>query len=291
MTEKTISVVIPYYRNIKNIDLIIKSLLIQTLPAKEIIIVDDDSPDDISKLIPMVGSLTYIRQSKNSGVAVTRNTGLSLSTSDITVFIDSDAIPEPFMLEAISRVYKKYGDEIIGVGGRAIECRVSTIYDVWRALHLSQSYGLIEQENVPFLFGVCCSYKTEWLRSIGGFSPLFTENVGEDYELGLRIKEGGFRIVYSPDIIVNHQHVDSLETLIKSQYLWSYWGLYAALIHGNSILNPFLGHLLRFLKFFIYDLLIIRSLDLVNLDIEIFKVKFKGLFDGKKNKRKISPNI
>jgi len=285
MIENTISVVIPYYKNIKNIDLIIKSLLIQTYPANEIIVVDDASPDDISGLIPKAASIRYIRRENNSGVAVTRNVGLSYCSSDITVFIDSDAIPEPSMIEAIIQTYIKYGESIVGVGGRAVECRVNTIFDTWRALHVSQDYGYSDRNNVPFLFGVCCSYKTEWLRDFGGFSPLFTDNVGEDYELGLRIKEKGLKTAYSPNVIVNHQRVDSLETLTGSQYLWSYWGVFAAKLHDKSILFPILGHLGRFIKYILHDLFYLRRLDLVGLDLAIFKVKFKGIIDVTKHKR------
>lgn len=280
MTNFTIAVVIPYYNNKKNIDLIIKSLKNQSRLPDEIIVVDDASPDDISLILNKEPSIIYIRHKKNTGVANARNTGLSLSVSDITLFIDSDAIPELNLLESVHDFYQHHWEKIVGVGGRAIECHISSQYDTWRATHIAQDYGNFLKIDVPFLFGVVCSYKTGWLKEFGGFDSFYSENVGEDYDLGLRIDNNRLRIAYSPSIVVNHQHQDDLKSLLRGQYLWSYWGVIAAKRNKVSPIIPFFGHISRFVKFLLQDLLILKNPVLAKLTLKIFITKFRGVINA-----------
>jgi len=275
----TFTVVIPFFKDkhcLENIILLLKN---QTKPVDEIIVVDDASTEDIIDIIRKF-KVTYYRLNKNSGVAVARNKGLELSSSSITVFIDADAHPELYMIEAFSLMYKKMWDDVVGIGGRAIECRIQSKFDSWRAHHLSQDYGNFEKADVPFLFGVCCSYKTDILKNMNGFDPFFTENVGEDYDLGVRITKKGLRLAYSPNIVVNHQHIDSEKSIMRSQYLWSYWGQLVHKKNGLSTIKPWLGHINRIVKFSLVDFYSRKGIEFVCIGLRIYLKKLRGLFDA-----------
>lgn len=72
MSEPTVSTVIPAYRATRTIGRAINSLLAQTLPPDEIVVVDDGSPDALE---PYEGHVTLIRK-PNGGAATARNVGI-----------------------------------------------------------------------------------------------------------------------------------------------------------------------------------------------------------------------
>ncbi len=89
--EIKISVIIPTYNRLEFLPIAIDSVLSQTYPPYEIIIVDDGSTDGTKDFIKYVygNSLKYIYQ-KNQGVSSARNTGIYVSKGDFIAFLDSD---------------------------------------------------------------------------------------------------------------------------------------------------------------------------------------------------------
>ena len=92
MNDKVISVLIPVFGGEKFIARAIESVLGQTYPFVELIIVDDGSPDNSSKIIERYTSdprISYIRQS-NLGVAAARNAALAIAKGDFIGLCDQD---------------------------------------------------------------------------------------------------------------------------------------------------------------------------------------------------------
>lgn len=85
-----ISVVIPAYNAGPFINRTLDSVLAQTLPADEIIVVDDGSTDNTAEVVKAYGSkVTYIYQ-ENAGDAAARNTGITTAKGDWIAFLDHD---------------------------------------------------------------------------------------------------------------------------------------------------------------------------------------------------------
>ena len=84
-----VSVVIPCYKQAHFLGEAIDSVLAQTHPHYEIIVVDDGSPDGIAEVARRYPDVRYIRQ-ENQGVAAARNTGLRHSRGTYVVFLDAD---------------------------------------------------------------------------------------------------------------------------------------------------------------------------------------------------------
>jgi glycosyltransferase involved in cell wall biosynthesis len=94
-----ISVIIPTYNREAVIGRAIDSVLAQTRPADEIIVVDDGSTDETQQLIKNEYPDTeYIKQS-NKGVSAARNTGIEASSHDWICLLDSDDSWQPNKLE------------------------------------------------------------------------------------------------------------------------------------------------------------------------------------------------
>lgn len=85
-----ISVVIPTYNRAFCLGLAIDSVLQQSLPAHEIIVVDDGSTDRTDQVMrAYAGRVRWVFQ-PNAGVSAARNTGLGLAQGDWIAFLDSD---------------------------------------------------------------------------------------------------------------------------------------------------------------------------------------------------------
>lgn len=98
-SARPVSVVVPLFNGAEHIAETLTSIHRQTLPASQVIVVDDGSTDDgarIARAHP-VGA-TVVSQS-NSGVAVARNHGLSLVTGDWVAFLDQDDLWHPEHLQ------------------------------------------------------------------------------------------------------------------------------------------------------------------------------------------------
>jgi glycosyltransferase involved in cell wall biosynthesis len=87
-----VSVVIPCYNAAAYIAETVNSVISQTYPAIEIIVVDDGSTDvsaDVLQPYADAGSIILIRQ-KNAGVCNARNTGIETAKGDIIALLDAD---------------------------------------------------------------------------------------------------------------------------------------------------------------------------------------------------------
>lgn len=92
--KKTVSVIIPTYNREKTVVNAIQSVLSQSFPPKEIIVVDDCSTDNTEHIVKGMNDkrIVYIRLDQRQGAAHARNIGIKMSTGEYIAFQDSDDI-------------------------------------------------------------------------------------------------------------------------------------------------------------------------------------------------------
>ena len=85
-----ISVIIPTWNRAAHLANALQSVFAQTLPAAEVIVVDDGSSDDTRRLVrSQFPDARYIYQ-QNRGVSSARNTGIQAASGDWIALLDSD---------------------------------------------------------------------------------------------------------------------------------------------------------------------------------------------------------
>lgn len=96
----TVSVILPTYNRCGLLHQAIESVLAQTCPADELIVVDDGSTDDTSILLAGYGDRIKVIRQENKGVSAARNAGIRQSKGTFIALLDSDDYWLPEKLDA-----------------------------------------------------------------------------------------------------------------------------------------------------------------------------------------------
>ncbi len=98
-TQPTISVVIPCYNAAAYLRETIESVLAQSVPAREVLVIDDGSTDTSAEIAESYGSPVRVIRQANQGESVARNRGIDESQGDWVAFLDADDLWLPDKLE------------------------------------------------------------------------------------------------------------------------------------------------------------------------------------------------
>ena len=139
-----ISVIIPLYNKEGQIYETIMSVLRQTFPFFELIIVDDGSTDNSALIVKSISDsrIRYIYK-QNGGVSSARNYGVKVATSDWIIFLDADDILFSCCLQTLSSARDKYFGKRKGI----VTGNFVTIYNNKKIVFFSHKYEGIVRNN------------------------------------------------------------------------------------------------------------------------------------------------
>jgi glycosyltransferase involved in cell wall biosynthesis len=185
-TRGAVAVVIPTFNHAHFLADAIGSVMAQTHPADEIIVVDDGSTDNPGSIVAQFPKVRLIRQD-NRGLSAARNTGLQSCTTSHVVFLDADDRLLPIALETGLKFANFRTDCAFIYGGYRLISENGGLIDPFV---LSPVYG---DPHVAFLrrnlIGAPCSvmYRRDCLLAIGGFDETLRRL--EDHDIYLRITQ------------------------------------------------------------------------------------------------------
>lgn len=211
----SITAVITTYNRSDVLPRAINSVLQQTLPADEVIIVDDGSSDDTQRVLEPYKNYARLIHQKNAGISHTRNTAIKLASSDWIAFLDDDDEWLPDKLEkqhALIQQFPDYrlchGEEIWIRNGK----RVNAMHK-----HKKQG-GWIYPQCLPLcvISPSAVMIHREIFDTIGLFDN--TLPACEDYDLWLRIC-AQFPVLFVEEPVIKKYggHSDQLSR--------KYWGM------------------------------------------------------------------
>ena len=109
MASATISVIIPLYNKEREIGDTLRSVLAQTLPPAEIVVVDDGSTDRSAEIVRGIRSpLVKLVTQPNAGEGAARTRAIADSTGDDLALLDADDTWEPGFLEEIAAMIAEF---------------------------------------------------------------------------------------------------------------------------------------------------------------------------------------
>lgn len=110
-----ISVIVPVYNVDNYLEECINSILNQTYPNIEVVLVDDGSTDNCPSICDRYSNeYSFVKSihRDNGGLSAARNTGVKASTGDFIGFIDSDDFISPVFYEALHRAMVQAGTKM-----------------------------------------------------------------------------------------------------------------------------------------------------------------------------------
>ena len=100
MTDPLVSIVVPVYNGARFLRESLDSILRQTYPRTEVIVLDDGSKDETPAIIASYGSrVRAIRHERNRGGFGNMNAGVALATGDLIAIYHADDVYEPTIVE------------------------------------------------------------------------------------------------------------------------------------------------------------------------------------------------
>lgn len=194
-----VSVIMPLYNAALYVEEAVKSVINQTYPYWELIIVDDGSTDNSLEIANgFCDDRIKVLSQKNSGACVARNKALFLATGEFVKFLDADDV---LFAECLAQQVP----QILQLAGHQIPFGDYDFIDKESKLLFEYSFDLSEElyANQPYFFSkhweVITSsplHRKELLISIDGFDETLPR--GQESDLHLRLALSDVEFIYFP---------------------------------------------------------------------------------------------
>jgi len=210
------SVIIPVYNNLLDTLLCIVTLL-ETDPndSFEIIVADDCSTDATAALVPQIGgAVRHLRQPRNLGFLANCNAAAEHACGDVVIFLNNDTLILPGWLEGLVEPFDRFervglvGSKLINWDGRLQEAG-GILWKDGSAWNFGRGQDPVSPEfnylkDVDYCSGASIALPADLWRDLGGFDEAFSPAYCEDSDIAFRIRDRGFRTLYSPRSEVIH---------------------------------------------------------------------------------------
>jgi cellulose synthase/poly-beta-1,6-N-acetylglucosamine synthase-like glycosyltransferase len=244
--EPFVSIIVPAFNEELVIANTIVSLLASDYSNYEIIVVDDGSQDDTSKVVAeRFGADARVRliTVANGGKAAALNTGLHHARGEVVIALDADTLFAPQTVGALVRRF--YDKEIGAVAGNAKVGNRVNLITRWQALEYITSQNLDRRafaslNCITVVPGAVGAWRKDLVIEAGGFP---SDTLAEDQDLTLRIRRLGYKIGYEETAIAWTEAPHDLRSLAKQRFRWSYGTLQCMWKHRDALFRPRFGAL------------------------------------------------
>jgi glycosyltransferase involved in cell wall biosynthesis len=194
---------------------LLSALCPQLLPDDECFLVDDASTDETAQIAKLYG-ISVLALESRGGPAAARNLGTRHAAGDVLVFLDSDVVPHAGLLGQIREQLQQSPDVSALIGSYDTKPADQSTVSRFRNLLHCYTHHRGNQDASTFWAGCGAIRHSAFIR-IGGFDALqFAEPSIEDIELGWRLKRSGGRIRLDPALLVQHQKVWRLGSMLRT---------------------------------------------------------------------------
>jgi GT2 family glycosyltransferase len=237
MTPATVSAIIAVRNGSPTIGVCLDAIAAQSYPAASVIVVDDASTDDTVRVVRerRDPAIELIELADNVGPAEARNRALSRVTTDHVWIVDADCVPAPDCLANLCAVLS--ADPAIGVVGGPNPQDPRTATYAAAAFDFSNRY-LVDRAapptDVPYVVGANMFIRRAVIEQVGDYDPGL--RIAEDFDLCVRARQAGWRVVFEPRAVSEHRHPRStVSSYLRYQYKIGQYGCRFRLKHRAAV--------------------------------------------------------
>lgn len=189
----------------------------------EVLLIDDSNEEDSKKIVEICEKYDVTLINFGPSVPEKRNVGARKAQYDIVLFLDSDCIATPNLL---NEHYKLYTSEKVGgVAGYLEFVGEDTWF--WQAVDKTPFTICFSfpkwMDTVPWTPTANCSIRKAVFEKINGFDRSFPDKPGgEDVDLGLRMTKAGYIFRCTADGLVYHSKKTWIPVKAMIKRLWHY---------------------------------------------------------------------
>jgi glycosyltransferase involved in cell wall biosynthesis len=220
MSNPLVSIIVPTYNNGDTIKKSLLSLVNQSYPKTEIIIVyDEGSVDDtkqiLSRLAKDFPKTIRIISTEHVGRSVARNIGWKNSLGEILFFADSDDIyNENYLEKAVAQIISDPKIGGVTLTGSSLKFESTFVTECIEVYSRIKRKLTDRKKITPNWAWV---YRREAIEKVDGFDERL--NQAEDKDLYLRVKNTGYSFSVVSGVNWHHTRRGNLGSHIKKRYL------------------------------------------------------------------------
>ena len=232
-----LTVLVPAYNEASTIADTIRSLKEQTLPATEVIVIDDCSTDNTAEIARSFG-VTVVCPPKNTGTkAGAQNFGLTLVKTQYTMAIDADTTLAPDAIEKL--IPAVHDPKICAACGMVLPRYVRTIWERGRYIEYLFAFSFYkpiqDYYDRPLISSGCFSvYHTSALRANGGWQ---TRTMAEDMDLTWSFYHGGYGVRFLPEAVCYPVEPHDFKFMSKQLRRWSHGFVQNVRLHWRDVVH------------------------------------------------------
>lgn len=236
----TVSIVIPAYNEEPRIRACVIAALTQTVPADEVIVVDNRSTDRTLEILRQIvaehpdAPLRIFSQDDEQGLVPTRNFGLDRALGEVIGRIDADSVLEPGWVEEVKALF---ADPAIGAATGPV-----LYYDMplqrfgQRADDTLRRAILKLNRNYHWVFGSNMALRASAWRDIRDHVCRDeADEMHEDIDISIHLSQRGHRVVYGSKMVagMSARRLDD-NPRDYYHYVWRWERTY----HAHRLPNP-----------------------------------------------------
>ena len=185
-----ITVIIPTYNRAEVVGMAIRSVLEQTSPAAEIIVVDDGSKDDTPESLASFGDAITVIRKENAGLSAARNTGIAAAKTEWVAFLDDDDEFIPERLEIAAEGIAAHPEIGVHLVNTQIEEDGGKTHDLFALREMPCGQQMVVRRPLEWVLKGCFFAQSLVVRrSVVESAGLFRDTLYEDMDLYVRLTQ------------------------------------------------------------------------------------------------------
>jgi len=215
------SVIVPAFNAEVTLSSCLEALVAQSISKEdyEVIVVDDGSTDDTSKIAQQF-KVKFLYQT-NRGPAAARNKGAAEAEGRIILFTDADCVPDRSWLEEMTLRFEE--PEVMGVKG-AYKTHQTQLIARFAQAEFEDRYDLLwSQTSIDMVDTYAAAFRKNIFQKMGGFDEHFPVANNEDTDFSYRLATAGHKLVFNRRAFVFHTHPDTLWKYLRIKFWRGYW--------------------------------------------------------------------